>query len=196
MQDDYTTSKIKRNRALRAELYDLGLYPIIHTPLNEIPADLIPYWVQMKATQVNRWKRVKRLRAKVVEIVTDHEALFLSLTFTDDVMAKTSPETRRKYISRFLGAFKVPYIANLDYGEDFGREHYHALIQIAFIDNSQGKAWPYGNLDFVKIWNKDDLRLSRYVTKLTYHAMKQPARIIYPKKTPAFDTLAGLDLPF
>lgn len=178
MQIDYNISKIIRNRSVRAELFDLGFYPIIHTPLNDVPVDVIPEWCHMKALQVNRYKRVRRLRLKVADIVSSR-SLFLTLTFTDAVLSSTNPKTRRLYVSRLLGAFKVPYVANLDYGSANGREHYHALIQLERID---AKLWVYGNLDFKRVRTPNDLRLSRYITKLTYHAIKTPTRVIYPKK--------------
>ena len=144
----------------------------------------------MKALQVNRWKRNKRIRQHL-EAIISQRALFLTLTFTDEVLASTTQATRRKYVSRLLGAFKVPYIANIDFGDskdyidDKGnarkgtnREHYHAVIQLSKIDH---KKWAYGNMDFKRVYNTNDLAMARYLTKLQYHAIKTPKRIIYPK---------------
>ena len=176
--DDYTTSKILRNRTIRAELYEQGLYQLIHTPLDELSPYLTNEWCHMKALQVNRWKRVKRLKEHVADILAYPKSLFLTLTFTDEALASSSATTRRKYITRALGAFKVPYIANLDFGEDNGREHYHALIAL---DRIKQDAWQFGNLDFKRTYNKASKRISRYITKLTYHAIKLQSRIIYSK---------------
>ena len=85
----------------------------------------------------------------------------------------------------------MPYIANIDFGneneyiDDNGnarkgtkREHYHAVIQLPEIDP---KKWQYGSIDFLRVYNTNDLRMARYLTKLQYHAIKSPKRLIYPK---------------
>lgn len=186
-----TQSKILRNREIRAEMFDNGLYQLIKQyQYNEVPMETLPEFKHMKALQVNRWKRNKRIREHLESIISK-PSLFLTLTFTDEVLTSTSQATRRKYVSRLLGAYKVPYIANIDYGEsddyidDKGnakngthREHYHAVIQLSRIDN---KKWLYGNIDFKRVYNTNDLRMARYLTKLQYHAIKSPKRLIYPK---------------
>lgn len=186
-----TQSKILRNREIRAEMFDNGLYQLIRKyQYEECPMETYHEWKHMKALQVNRWKRNKRIREHLESIISKH-SLFLTLTFTDEVLSSTSQATRRNYVSRFLGAYKVPYIANIDFGDsqdyidDKGnarkgtnREHYHAVIQLSKIDN---KKWSYGNIDFKRVYNTNDLRMARYLTKLQYHAIKSPKRLIYPK---------------
>ena len=185
--------KILRNREIRAELFDNGLYELVRLYQYEnVPMDIFKEWKHMKALQVNRWKRNQRLRERLEEIISK-PSLFLTLTFTPAVLASTSQATRRKYVSRLLGAFKVPYIANIDFGDsndyidDKGnerkgtnREHYHAVIQLSKINH---KKWLYGNMDFKRVYNTNDLRMARYLTKLQYHAIKSPKRLIYPKRT-------------
>ena len=185
--------KILRNREIRAELFDYGLYDLVRLYQYEnVPMEIFKEWKHMKALQVNRWKRNQRLRERLEEIISK-PSLFLTLTFTPAVLASTSQATRRKYVSRLLGSFKVPYIANIDFGDskdyidDKGnerkgtnREHYHAVIQLSKINH---KKWLYGNMDFKRIYNTNDLRMARYLTKLQYHAIKSPKRLIYPKRT-------------
>jgi len=185
--------KILRNREIRAELFDYGLYDLVRLYQYEnVPMEIFKEWKHMKALQVNRWKRNQRLRERLEEIISK-PSLFLTLTFTPAVLASTSQATRRKYVSRFLGSFKVPYIANIDFGDskdyidDKGnerkgtnREHYHAVIQLSKINH---KKWLYGNMDFKRVYNTNDLRMARYLTKLQYHAIKSPKRLIYPKRT-------------
>jgi len=184
-------SKILRNREIRAELFDNGLYEIIRMyQYQEVPMEIFKEWRHMKALQVNRWKRNKRIREHLEDIISK-PSLFLTLTFTPEVLASTTQATRRRYVYRLLGAFKVPYIANIDFGDsqdyidDKGnarkgtnREHYHAVIQLSKIDH---KKWSYGNMDFKRVYNTNDLRMARYLTKLQYHAIKSPKRLIYPK---------------
>jgi len=185
--------KILRNREIRAELFDYGLYDLVRLYQYEnVPMEIFKEWKHMKALQVNRWKRNQRLRERLEEIISK-PSLFLTLTFTPAVLASTSQATRRKYVSRLLGSFKVPYIANIDFGDskdyidDKGnerkgtnREHYHAVIQLSKINH---KKWLYGNMDFKRVYNTNDLRMARYLTKLQYHAIKSPKRLIYPKRT-------------
>lgn len=186
-----TQSKRQRNREIRAELFDNGLYQLIRKyQYEDVPMETYNEWKHMKALQVNRWKRNKRIREHLEDIISK-PSLFLTLTFTDEVLASTSQLTRRRYVSRLLGGFKVPYIANIDFGDsqdyidDEGnarkgtnREHYHAVIQLSKIDH---KKWLYGSIDFKRVYNSNDERMARYLTKLQYHAIKSPKRLIYPK---------------
>lgn len=194
-----TQSKILRNREIRAEMFDNGLYQLIKQyQYNEVPMETLPEFKHMKALQVNRWKRNKRIREHLESIITK-PSLFLTLTFTDEVLTTTSQATRRRYVSRLLGAFKVPYVANVDFGNDddyiddkgnakkgTNREHYHAVIQLPRINS---KLWIYGNLDFKRVYNSNDLRMARYLTKLQYHAIKSPKRLIYPKLGTSLSTI-------
>ena len=187
----FAQSKILRNREIRAELFDNGLYQLIRLyQYEDVPYEIFKEWKHMKALQVNRWKRNKRIRQHLEAIILK-PSLFLTLTFTPEVLTSTSQATRRKYVARLLGGFKVPYIANIDFGDskdyidDKGnarkgtnREHYHAVIQLSKIDH---KKWSYGNMDFKRVYNTNDLRMARYLTKLQYHAIKSPKRLIYPK---------------
>ena len=108
--------------------------------------------------------------------------LFLTLTFTDEVLRKTTENTRRQTIRRYLKSFGFPYVANIDYGKKNGREHYHAVIQTDHVDYS---AYTYGAINGEKIHSAEDyVKLSKYVAKLTNHAIKQTNKrqvIIYSK---------------
>ena len=77
-----TQSKILRNREIRAEMFDNGLYQLIKQyQYNEVPMETLPEFKHMKALQVNRWKRNKRIREHLESIITK-PSLFLTLTFT------------------------------------------------------------------------------------------------------------------
>lgn len=124
--------------------------------------------------------RVTRLRKRISNMLNEN-CLFLTLTFTDNVLNSTTCETRRTYVTRFLKSFSVPFVANIDFGAKNGREHYHAILQIDKINYS---LWPYGALNGKKIINNDSLRLSKYISKLTNHAIKfttKGSRLIYSR---------------
>ena len=101
-----TQSKRLRNREIRSEMFDNGLYQLIRQyQYDEVPMEIYKEWKHMKALQVNRWKRNKRIREHLEEIISK-PSLFLTLTFTDEVLASTSQATRRRYVYRLLGAFR------------------------------------------------------------------------------------------
>lgn len=141
------------------------------------------YKVMVRNVQ-NFYKRLQRCRERL-SIILKNPCWFYTFTFRDDVLASTSPETRRRYISRFLKGSN--YIANIDYGKKKGREHYHAVADVYYKD------FPYGwlkikrvRLTYDSVGNCKDLaRLSKYVTKLSYHSLKDTtnrSRLLYSRK--------------
>lgn len=117
------------------------------------------------------FERVKRLKTRVSQIVSDNASSFITLTFTDNVLNDTSRETRRKYVARWCKSFGVPYVANIDFGKTTHREHYHVIIACKV----STKTWSYGFMDTKSIResSNDITRLSKYISKLTNHAIKE-----------------------
>ena len=127
--------------------------------------------------------RTLRLKNRIAKILTNGACLFLTLTFTNDTLENTSPKTRRIYVRNYLKSFNAPYVGNIDFGKRNGREHYHAVIGIDKVDYSK---WTYGAINGIKIRNEtDDLtRISKYIAKLTNHAIKETTKrsvIIYSR---------------
>lgn len=126
----------------------------------------------------NRWKRTKHAKDKIGELIQNGMAVFGTLTFTDKVLQSTSVETRRRYVARFLNDTCLTYVANIDFGEKNGREHYHF---VAVPWSAQQKLdctyWikHYGAVKVEPIHTtKDDTtRTLKYLTKLTAHAVKE-----------------------
>lgn len=143
-------------------------------------------WTRLYDLNHNRYKRVQRLKMKVSNLVLSGSAIFLTLTFTDDVLKSTSVETRRRYVSRFLKAQCETYVANIDFGARNGREHYHAIVK-AHNNTIDLKTWSYGALNALRIYpsEKDLTKTTKYITKLTSHAIKETTghayRIIYSR---------------
>lgn len=125
--------------------------------------------------------RNTRLRARV-ETLISKPAVFVTLTFTDKVLESTSAETRRRYVHYFLKSTGGRYVANLDFGAELGREHYHGIIQIDRINPTE---WKYGALNVKKIRpTSEPLQLAKYISKLTNHAIKETTKrsaIIYSR---------------
>lgn len=123
--------------------------------------------------------------------------VFITLTFTDLVLNETTYVTRRKYVSRFLKDNCIVYLANIDFGDPLKnpdsneREHYHA---VAVVDHKiDMKLWEYGFswISKTRCSVDDAKRLSKYVDKMTNHALKESthdARLIYSKNLKKFSS--------
>lgn len=133
-------------------------------------------FVEAEKIENARKNRAWRLKGRIAEIITEYDsATFCTLTFTDEYLASTSPETRRRYVARFLKEQSngLPYVANKDFGGKKGREHYHAVC--AFRLNPT--AWPCGALNVKKIRDSSKpLKIAKYLSKLTNHAIKETAK--------------------
>lgn len=102
--------------------------------------------------------------------------VFGTLTFNDKVLSKTSKETRRQYVSRFLANTCESYIANIDYGNKNEREHYHFVALCS--DEIKKDSWKYGYDSYRKIGhNKNELQKAKnYILKLNNHSYKSSTR--------------------
>lgn len=160
--------------------YGVMTYTLIH--YRETWQDLQEYCKRTKLTKefqevckINHafFERETRLKKRISHIVLNSDnSMFLTLTFTDNILSSTSAETRRRYVSRYLKSFGVPYVANIDFGKNTEREHYHAVIGCLVPSSS----WSYGFSKNKPIPRKDidDItRLSKYTSKLTNHAIKE-----------------------
>ena len=131
------------------------------------------------------YKRVARLKERIREAVESGSAYFITITFNNETLSKTNEKTRRLYITRWLKTLSPFYVANIDYGKTKGREHYHAVITS---DKRPPKTWTYGFIDILKVKTSDNdtKRVSKYISKLTNHAIKHTTkskRIIYSRKS-------------
>ena len=151
-----------------------------------------------EASKVNyaSYKRVKRLQSRARDIILSNRAIFLTLTFNSDVFENMSKETRKQKITRFLKKTCINYFANIDFGGKNGQEHYHALVvpKDEKINCYEYKELFYdANINFKKVVYKLDgnnnielasKRISKYITKLSNHAIKettQQNKIIYSR---------------
>lgn len=155
---------------------------------NEIKefVNLYGYSTYKVATNVNHasYKRTARLKELIREAVESGSAWFITITFSPETLENTNEQTRRKYVSRWLKSLTPFYVANIDYGKKKGREHYHAIITS---DQRPPKTWSYGFIDILKVktTENDTKRISKYISKLTNHAIKNTTkskRIIYSRQ--------------
>ena len=147
--------------------------------------------------------RLRRVKKFILDMFTLSDVFdcyknyWVTVTFRDSVLDKTKEKTRRQYLLKWLNNFEGHYCANIDYGETFGREHYHCLITCYETDDSvfrNGKhriswswnPWEYGNIDVVEAGTEDSdaSAISKYVDKLTMHSLKNSTngnRVIYSR---------------
>ena len=130
----------------------------------------------------NYYNRNNRLSKKIEKIISDYESpVFITLTFNDSSLDLLSYQTRRKRVAEWLKSQSLLYIANVDYGKENGREHYHAISN----QKVNPTTWKYGACNVEMIYNKNSKALAKYINKLTNHALKDTAnhgaRIIYSR---------------
>ena len=133
----------------------------------------------------SKQRKSKKVRSKIAKLVLSDNAIFITLTFNDKTLAKTTDLKRRRLVQRYLKENCKDYVANVDYGALKGREHYHAVVSKE-IDFS--KWYKYGAIKVERVRPLEDstMRISRYITKLTNHALKVGAiapRLIYSRNT-------------
>lgn len=129
------------------------------------------------------YNRVNRLLERV-EIILQKPCLLLTFTWDNEHINESSIETKRKYVQRVLNKLGCHYVANIDYGSKNDRVHFHALAQIDKIDNTNKQLWCYGALNFKQVRVKNSKALSKYLHKLTNHAIKETTkgcRIMYDR---------------
>lgn len=130
------------------------------------------------ALNASRRKRAQRCKAKIGDAISTGSCYFLTLTFTDEVLSKTTQETRRRYVSRYLKSIAPVYVGNIDFGdkkknpESHEREHYHAVAVCGVRPKKGG--WRYGFTKIKEVGDtEDDLtKVSKYTAKLSMHALK------------------------
>lgn len=140
------------------------------------------------------YRRKNRLAKRIGNIIKygqlkGYYAIFCTLTFNDKMLEDTTRQTRRRYVSRFFDSQSCfDYVANIDFGGDFGREHYHAIV---LVDHKiKAEDWykiaknSFAFFNVVKDYKDSDIRLAKYISKITNHAIKETTkqcRLIYKK---------------
>lgn len=136
---------------------------------------------------LNAYKmRLKRVYDEIEFIVKSGQGVFITFTFNDDSLSRTSSNTRRRQVSRFLKSVSDRYVANIDFGKKNNREHYHAIIPNE-IPLEKLKYWynTYGTIKAIKIKGSSDSKaIAKYILKLSLHSLKEStknSRLIYSR---------------
>lgn len=140
-------------------------------------------WREAERINLAYYARVKRLKDRISSMLREGRCYFLTLTFSDTTLERVSAKTRRRYVTYFLKSLSDTYVANIDFGSQNQREHYHAVVMADGVDMS---AWDcFGFSKAQKIASEDDFTpLAKYISKLTNHAVKATTngcRAIYSK---------------
>lgn len=143
-----------------------------------------------EATKINHafYERTKRLRCKMHFLLSRSDCTFLTLTFNNEFLNTTSATYRRKYVSRFLNSLDCSYIANIDFGKQNAREHYHAVVAcVPTVDQMKAYSCGFYSVQPVRDTSDDEVRLAKYVSKLSNHAIKETTKrsaLLYSRKYP------------
>ncbi len=136
----------------------------------------------------NYKKRIQRLKSKITEIFYLSESsnvYFLTFTFTDDTLNNTNDDSRRQFVRRWLNDNTSNFVANIDFGEQNGREHYHALVNADYIDISTWLKHGAMKYEIVKVDIKSIDKMAKYINKFLNHAIKETTKrqhIIYKRE--------------
>lgn len=168
-----------------------------------------------RAIYNNHRSRSARLKKKIEKWNNIGHLYFVTLTFSDAALVRTSYESRRKAVQRFFCDLDVLYCANIDFGGRNGREHYHAVLctsevfpgslvkcqNIMFLRSPLFEFWErnygYYNLQPVSLNPEtcDSCRIAKYISKLTNHALKNTAtgfRFLCNRKIPTWAKKKGV----
>ena len=158
---DYRLFQMEHNGIYYPSLINYS-YQELENEIKEF-INLNGYTTYKVATNVNHasYKRTARLKERIREAVASGSAWFITITFSPETLENTNEQTRRKYVSRWLKSLTPFYVANIDYGKEKGREHYHAVITS---DERPPKSWSYGFIDILKVktTENDTKRISKY----------------------------------
>lgn len=144
---------------------------------NEFLEEIGQYaWDSCKSLACSKYQKKKRIKTRFQTSVKRGLTVFVTLTFTDSVLNTTSKDTRRQYVRKFLKKYCAHYVANIDYGSNTHREHYHALVKVKG-DKLRAEDWKYGFSWFAAVPGTDSEAVSEYVAKLSNHALKTSCRM-------------------
>lgn len=135
--------------------------------------------------------------------LTDYVIALGTITFSDDMLAEWGEKWRREQVQMLLKSACADYIADIDFGERNGREHYHFigllsrddLYQVEGTGKGKGKMFyksktldkwgAFTDLREVIESEKDRKKAVSYMSKVTNYALKGgQSKMIVAKGTP------------
>lgn len=148
---------------------------------------------QMRNNATRQTKKIED-HVKFLMKQENTDLYFMTFTFNDETLEKTTSDTRRQKVRRLLNPCN-DYILNIDYGTQNEREHYHAIVSLnqgTYTKTGQGRKtkidlfneYDYGfySAEPIGTTEKDGEKLSKYITKLTLHSVKVSQQYVSVKK--------------
>ena len=153
--------------------------------------------------ETKRRRQIAYLFHKIQDALINYRCSFLTLTFSDTTLERTSEETRERYIKNYLKRETAFYIVNKDYGSEKKREHYHAFIIPTTLRNEDienrhlraikyhidFKAYKYGQIQAEYIGTKYQFKGERnyemtaqYLAEHFYKYTAKNNRVIYSRE--------------
>lgn len=139
-----------------------------------------------------------RLKNRLESMFDRGDCYFMTLTLDDDKLKEKGIDLGnlsdkdykylRKEVTRYLGGLGA-YVANYDYGASHDRLHFHAVVQSNVsiklgCENDWYKHLGAIYVEKIRKGTNDSKRLSKYINKLTNHAIKattKASKLIYSK---------------
>lgn len=129
-----------------------------------------------------RYMKVSRIKKRIVFLLSRFKyCYFCTFTFDNNYLSRTD-RTKKDLIKHTINNFSsdVKYILNIDYGKKTEREHYHAIVCTNNSLNFRSylkKYYPFlSGADLINNSKDDFIRLSKYINKLTNHAIKSTVK--------------------
>lgn len=165
----------------------------------KVTAEELRSYIQMT---IARKQQSIRLRDHIEYLFKKKYVLvFATFTFNDQAMS-LKQDTRKQKVSRSINECPsvTDYIANIDYGKENEREHYHAIIALKDFEPTTKRVkvkdsyqrvitnmpinYDYGFTTYELIGSTEDDRskVKNYVTKLGLHALKVKQKRIIMKR--------------
>lgn len=143
------------------------------------------YDVVLQNHKVAIFKMQHRIRDRIQHMLnTNENVFFITMTFDDNHLPKSNDDKIKSIddVIQFMKSNNVSaFVANVDYGKDNGRFHWHAVAQSVY--DFSHIHWTQGAVNFKRVPKTQiPLKLSRYLVKLQRHAVKitDPVMIYYP----------------
>ena len=160
---------------LRPSDFFYETFPYIRSRLREL---IEPFVCELQRISNADYERNKRLHHRITEILAVGEnPCFVTFTFNDESFVRLNPDSRRQAVRRYLNAHCNIYVANIDFGEKNGREHYHAVCDChpsCIWDSELNNG--FIQVQQIRLKDATPVRLSKYISKLTNHGIKATTR--------------------
>lgn len=118
-----------------------------------------------------RVNKKRRLKSKINQWRIDNYVAFITLTFNDGALDHNSFDTRKNKVREVLNGCTRDYVANIDFGELHGREHYHAIC-CGLNDEKLKALWKFGFFKIEPLREGTEGKIIEYIDKLCNHALK------------------------